>query len=205
MLGETFVSNLPDTRTRILDVAIPLFASAGFDGVSMRAIAKAAGIQAPSLYNHFPDKQTLYLSMVAHAFADKAVMIKETSTATGTPEQRLESFITGLTHFTAKDPDFRMLLQREYLDGDEKRLKLIAEQVFLEPFGIISAFARELAPDVDPHMLAISMAGLILFHFESAPVWRFLPGVKAEHDDPGYLARHVTKLLLQGLKGPQES
>lgn len=194
-----------DTRTRILDVAVPLFATAGFDGVSMRAIAKAVGIQAPSLYNHFPDKQSLYLNTVAHAFADKATVITETATAAGTPEKRLEQFIQRFTRFMAEDPDFRMLLQREFLDGDETRLKLVAEQVFLEPFQVISDLAREVAPECDPHMLAISMAGLILFHFESAPVRQFLPGVRAEHEDPDYIARHITKLLLQGLNTQQES
>ena len=77
--------NGADTRTRILDVAVPLFAEAGYDGVSMRAIAKAVGIQAASLYNHFPDKQSLYLGAMAHAFSDKAKGISETARAPGTP------------------------------------------------------------------------------------------------------------------------
>lgn len=199
------MTQLTDTRSRILALAVPLFATTGFAGVSMRAIAKAVGIQAASLYNHFPDKQDLYLHAVAHAFADKARVITETAAAAGTAEQRLAQFIERFTRLMAEDPDFRLLLQRELLDGDEIRLKQVVEQVFLEPFQAISALARELAPACDPHLLVISIAGLILFHYESAPVRRFLPGVKAEHEDPGYIAHHITKLLLLGLGARAET
>ena len=167
----------------------------------MRAIAKAVGIQAASLYNHFPDKQSLYLGAMAHAFSDKAKGISETARAPGTPQERLHRFIERFTELIAEDPDFRMLLQRELLDGDEVRLKVVAEQVFREPFEAITSLAIELDPDCDPHMLAISMAGLVLFHFETAPVRRFLPGVRSEHDSTTVIAQHVTRLLTRALWG----
>ena len=194
--------SIAGTRDRILAVAVPLFASAGYDGVSMRAIAAAVGIQAASLYNHFPDKQALYLSAMAHAFADKARGISDTARAPGTPEERLHRFIDRFTTLMAGDPDFRLLLQRELLDGDEGRLRLVAEQVFREPFAAMSALARDLDRDGDPHMLAISLAGLVLFHFETAPVRRFLPGVQAAQDDPAVIAAHVKRLLARVLPRP---
>lgn len=187
------------TKERILQVAVPLFASAGFDGISMRAIAKAAEIQPPSLYNHFPDKQALYLGAMAYAFADKATGIGETARAGGTPQERLHGFVDRFTALMAEDPDFRQLLQRELLDGDETRLRMVAEQVFRDPFEAISALARDLDPDCDPHMLAISMAGLVLFHFETAPVRRFLPGVREGHDSPAMISAHVKRLLSRAL------
>lgn len=189
----------PDTRMHILDVAVPLFATAGFEGVSMRAIAKAAGIKAPSLYNHFPDKETLYFDAMAYAFADKAEGITDVLEGSGTPMERLEKFIENFTRLMEKDPDFRALLQRELLDGDETRLELVAEQVFSRPFRAMTALAQELAPECDAHMLAISMAGLVLFHFETAPVRRYLPGGKAKHNDPKVIAQHATQLLTKAL------
>jgi hypothetical protein len=78
-------------------------------------------------------------------------------------------------------------------------LTLVAEQVFREPFVAISDLAKELAPDCDPHMLAISMIGLILFHFETEPVRRFLPGGQDTHDRPDVVADHVKRLLSRAL------
>ena len=97
--------------------------------------------------------------------------------------------------------DFRALLQRELLDGDEMRLKLLAKEVFREPFIAMEDLADELVPGCDTHMVAISMASLILYHLETAPIRRYLPGGKARHNKPTVIAEHVTRLLLHGLTG----
>ena len=53
-----------DTRQRILDNALELFSARGYDSVSVGDIAKAVGIKAPSLYNHFPCKQAIFDAIV---------------------------------------------------------------------------------------------------------------------------------------------
>ena len=188
-------ANKPDTRSTVLANAKRLFAQHGYAGVSVRDIAKACGIRAASLYHHFPDKESLYLATMEFAFADKAEVIVDSVSIDGPPQERLAEFVTRFTILMSEDPDFRQLLQRELLDGDETRLRLIAKQVFEQPFQAISKLAEEVAPGCDPHLLAISMAGLILFHFETAPVRRFLPGGQADHDDPEVIARHVLALM----------
>ena len=184
-----------DTAQVILDKSLPLFARSGYAGVSMRNIASAVGISGAALYHHYPDKQSLYVATMGHAFADKASSIQTALDNTGTPEQRLERFVTNFTKQMASDPDFRALLHRELLDGDEKRLKLLAENVFIEPFNAIKQLAQDMALDCDAHMLAISMAGLILFHFETESIRRYLPGGLKKHNDPKVIAQHVIGLL----------
>ena len=49
-----------DTKQRILDKALELSSTQGYDSVSVGEIAKAVGIKAPSLYNHFPSKQAIF-------------------------------------------------------------------------------------------------------------------------------------------------
>ena len=53
-----------DTKQRILDKALELFSTQGYDSVSVGEIAKAVGIKAPSLYNHFPGKQAIFDAIV---------------------------------------------------------------------------------------------------------------------------------------------
>ena len=53
-----------DTKNRILDKALELFSTKGYDAVSVGEIAKATGIKAPSLYNHFPSKQAIFDAIV---------------------------------------------------------------------------------------------------------------------------------------------
>ena len=53
-----------DTKQRILNKALELFAAKGYDSVSVGEIAGAVGIKAPSLYNHFPGKQAIFDAIV---------------------------------------------------------------------------------------------------------------------------------------------
>lgn len=53
-----------DTKQKILVKALELFSIKGYDAVSVGEIAKAVGIKAPSLYNHFPSKQAIFEEIV---------------------------------------------------------------------------------------------------------------------------------------------
>ena len=53
-----------DTKRKIIDKALELFAAHGYDAVSVGEIAKAVGIKAPSLYNHYPSKQAIFDAIV---------------------------------------------------------------------------------------------------------------------------------------------
>lgn len=53
-----------NTAQKILDAALGLFAKKGYDAVSVDEIAKAVGIKAPSIYNHFDSKQEIFDAIV---------------------------------------------------------------------------------------------------------------------------------------------
>jgi TetR/AcrR family transcriptional repressor of mexJK operon len=54
-----------EKRAAILDAAMRLFPARGYDGVSMDAIAQAAGVSKLTVYNHFEDKESLFCAAVA--------------------------------------------------------------------------------------------------------------------------------------------
>ena len=53
-----------DTKRLILEQALALFSARGYDAVTVGDIARAVGIKAPSLYNHFPGKQAIFDALV---------------------------------------------------------------------------------------------------------------------------------------------
>lgn len=55
---RSYASSAP-TRSRILDHAVRAFAERGFEGTSLRAVARAAGVDHSTLIHHFHDKGTL--------------------------------------------------------------------------------------------------------------------------------------------------
>ncbi|NOQ46513.1 MAG: TetR family transcriptional regulator [Desulfobulbaceae bacterium] len=191
----------PTTKTDILEIAIPLFARAGFSSISMRTIAKEVGLTAPTLYHHFPDKQALYIAAMKHAFSSKSEMLSVSLFTDKSLDERLKDFVLAFCKLIHDDPDFHKLIQRELLDGDAGRLQLLAEQVFRDIFVSLTSLSKELDPSFDPHLLAISIIGLVSYHYQTMPLRQYQPGSKAYHNDPDVVAAHVKRLLLQGIKG----
>lgn len=62
-------SSTPDVRERIVAAALQLLNEQGRDAVSTRAVSAAAGVQAPTIYRLFGDKQGLLDAVAAHGFA----------------------------------------------------------------------------------------------------------------------------------------
>lgn len=53
-----------ETRERILQVAAQMFAADGFDAVTVEALAEAADISKPTLFNYFPSKMAILQGLV---------------------------------------------------------------------------------------------------------------------------------------------
>lgn len=61
-----------EKRAAILTAAKELFSARGFDGVSMAAIAKQADVSKLTVYNHFENKQSLFVAAI-HALCKEMV------------------------------------------------------------------------------------------------------------------------------------
>jgi AcrR family transcriptional regulator len=63
------VSSRDRTRAQLVEVAAHLLATDGPDAVTTRSVALAAGVQAPTIYRLFGDKNGLLDAVVEHGFA----------------------------------------------------------------------------------------------------------------------------------------
>ncbi len=177
-----------------------MFAEKGFANVSMRNLAKAVGMSVASIYHHFPDKNTLYLETVQFAFKDKALVFSEVWLESCSLEKKLELFVSSLIEILNADREFHRLIQREIVDANPDRMKMLAEDVFKEQFVFLLELMKQIAPKKDAHLSAISVLSLCKYHFEMQPLRRFLPEWKQQHDQPDVLVKHVMGLLLNRLK-----
>lgn len=55
-----------DTRRRILDTAIEVFAAVGYEAASTRALAERAGVNLPAIPYYFGSKEGLYRAAIEH-------------------------------------------------------------------------------------------------------------------------------------------
>ncbi|MBD2503196.1 TetR/AcrR family transcriptional regulator [Anabaena azotica] len=58
------------TRSRILQAALKLFAAQGFDGTTTRDLAQAAGVAEGTLFRHFPNKKAILVEVATGGWVD---------------------------------------------------------------------------------------------------------------------------------------
>lgn len=187
------------TYTKILEAALPLFAAFGYKGVAMRDIASTVGITAAALYNHFPNKESLYLKALEYAFEAQVGGLSGILAESRTPHERLTAFVGFWVETFGSDVILRALLQREMTDADETRLALLVQHVFQPIHAEVESFLVSLCGKQDPLMLFISIAGLVMYHFEAAPLRKLLPGFHPGQDEHETIINHVVALLEHGL------
>jgi AcrR family transcriptional regulator len=83
-----------DTRRRIVETAIDLFALQGYDGTSTRALAEGAGVNLPAIQYYFGSKEGLYRAAIDHIVGQIVEGMKPTASrvaavlANGAPARR---------------------------------------------------------------------------------------------------------------------
>ena len=107
-------SRRADTQNRIVDVAARLLQEHGAAAVTTRRVAEAAGVQAPTIYRLFGDKDGLLDAVAEHALAtfvaEKAAVVAEAAAADVDPLEDLRAGWRTQIDFAVANPDlFRLL------------------------------------------------------------------------------------------------
>jgi AcrR family transcriptional regulator len=189
------------SHDRILEQALPLFATEGYGAITMRMIARAAGLTIGTLYHYFPSKRALYLAVLERAYGRAARhWSQEVLHGPNDPRERLATFVREYCAFVESHHDFVRLMKREQLEGDAEQMALQARSLFASQYQATVDLFAELAPQRDPTLLAHSLLGLMLHHYEVRALRPLFPGYKPEHDDPACVAEHVLAVLLHGIE-----
>ena len=129
------------SRAKLLSVSARLFAKNGFEGTSMRDIAKRSGMLAGSMYYHFPSKNDLIAAVYEAGVAEIGAAVDEALEKARGPWPRLEaacaahldSLLADSAHAAVMTADLGQLdsrLKRRLVtlrDGYEKRfVELVA-------------------------------------------------------------------------------
>lgn len=90
------------TRDKIFMAASKLLSQEGIAGLSIRKIAKEAGLSPMGLYRHFADKDALINALMAHGFV--AWETRVAAIGSTDPVRWLEDFMEAFLDFSAKEP-----------------------------------------------------------------------------------------------------
>jgi TetR/AcrR family transcriptional regulator len=172
------------SRKAILDAASVEFATAGYDGARIDAIAKSAKVNKALLYYYFHDKEALYGAVLDDNFRgllDQLVRILDTEKSAG-----YKMLAYALTHFdyVTSHPHYRRLVQHEMMRagaGNSVHFPRLVE-TFFRPLlrrvveTIEEGIRRGEFRRVQPMHFVNSMIAVVVFYFTSVPVVKAVTG-----------------------------
>ena len=190
-----------ETRTRILDAALSVFASDGLAGARTEQIAAAAGVNKALLYYYFESKEKLYiaaLESVATRVRDSslAAMARETS-----PGERV--LRSALNHFdrVLTQREFQSLMQQEMIrlhKGEQGAMPILIKHIFEPLMTALQATVKqgiESGELIEADLLQYPLVamGANVFYFLSAPLWGMMLGF--DPFDPQVLRARRTAMV----------
>lgn len=105
-----------DTKKKIMEIARVLFAHNGFEGTSVRDIARSAEVNVASVNYHFSSKEKLFLEILSAGYAECAQEVKRLYEVS---QGNLESTLVELfRYYLAHSPDllshFKMMMSSQH-------------------------------------------------------------------------------------------
>ncbi len=167
-----------DTRRRILEAALEMFAAEGYDGTSTRQLAEQAGVNLPAIQYYFGSKEGLFRaviqSIVEHTdahMAELAPRVQAALAAKDTPRdellellcQLLESFVSLVTGGSQKESK-RLLFARAEVE-DNPALQQLHEsgmrQVFQPCLELTARLIGRSTEDETSSLRALAVLGQV--------------------------------------------
>jgi len=168
------------TAERILDAAEALFAERGYAGATLRDVATEVGLRTPSLYNHFPSKESLYAAVLERGISPVLDVLTEVVEARGRSDRDVRQVVDRTMNLVGRRPNLPRLIQHETLSGGRHLTPMLREwvrQTFARAYEMVeaSSAARRWEPDQFP-LLVLAMYHVFVGYFAIAHVYKDLNG-----------------------------
>lgn len=127
------------------------------DALSLRAVAREAGVSTPSIYQHFPDKQTLMRAVMVEQFGLLSDQVRAAASEFTSPDARLRASIRGYADFAEQNRGvYRVLFCPAQPESGTDATELIGADTvneLVEP--IAECIEGGLMPPQDPFQCAV--------------------------------------------------
>ncbi|KAA3659259.1 MAG: TetR family transcriptional regulator [Chloroflexi bacterium] len=169
------------TRQTLLDAALAVFSSKGYQAARLQDIATAAGTTRGAIYHHFSNKAELYKALIRDASQQGNVAIQTAVSAGGSFTDIFQRIFTTTLQLLATDERFRQVtalslyktgISPELADLEAQRLQqadtLVAGIAATMQQGIANG---EFRADISPETMARAFLS-----FQNGVAWLWLAG-----------------------------
>lgn len=148
-----------DLRRALIAASLSLIEEQGVGALSLRAVARRAGVSHSAPYHHFPDRGSLLAAIAEDGFAELARDMTEARARATDARARLEACGLAYVRFALKSPArFKLMFRPELAAQSEagKVAKSSAPALDALTTSILEAQAAGLAPSGDPKPLVLT-------------------------------------------------
>jgi len=168
------------TAERILDAAEELFAERGYAGTALRDVAAMVDLRTPSLYNHFPNKESLYTAVLERGIRPMFEVLSEVVESRDKAVMDTRQVVERAMALVVQHPNVPRLIQHEILVGGRRltpMLRASIQPVFERAREMVevSPAAKRWSRDQIP-LLVLAMYNVFLGYFTIAPLYRDMNG-----------------------------
>jgi AcrR family transcriptional regulator len=190
-----------DLRRTLLDAALAIVREAGAGALSLRELARAAGVSHAAPYRHFASREALLVALATEGFAGLGAAMAARADGVTDPLARFTALGVGYVCYAVEHPGhFRIMFSRELHEGIEDPGLAEAGEPTLR--ALVDTVAAGQAAGVvragDPRALAVP-AWSIVHDLAMLLVDRQLYALFAEELDPEAEARAVIDVVARGL------
>jgi TetR/AcrR family transcriptional regulator, cholesterol catabolism regulator len=194
---------MPATRTPhadsrlplVLDEAARLFRAKGYEGATVREIARAAGMLPGSLYCHFATKEELLKAVYVRGVEQISEAVDAATQRHSDPWARLEAACVAHLEAILREDDYAQVVIRvRPSDAPAVQQELVLLRNQYEALFTALVRALPLAPRTDRHALRLMLMGALNW----SQTWYRPDG----RFDPRTIARKFVALLRQGHEVP---
>jgi len=149
-----------DVPERIAGVAARLFAKKGYDAVSIREIAEAAGVTKPAIYYYYEGKKDLYDNLVIKGFERLHQSVKEAVKDEDEADKKLLAAINAHFRFCLENIDTMKFIYLCILESTE-HTSLSGQSFRIMEDIIIEAQGQGKFLKGNPRDLSMALMGII--------------------------------------------
>jgi len=155
-----------DTKSNILDQALTLFATKGYDAVGVQQVVDAAGVTKPTLYHYFGSKQGLFETLVEERSKPLYDAIREASAYAGNLKMNITRLLKTCFAFATAEPLFYRLLLSTWFAPPSSEYWPVVKRIQERQYRVISEMFRLAVKDHGNmrgrhHRYAVSLRGMI--------------------------------------------
>ena len=162
-----------DSRADILRAAGTLFAEKGFEAVTVRDIAKEAGVGLPTIYHFFGDKQGLYRTVVLSLEESSGDYIYKALTRVHSIED-FPAWLKTMVDNSFDRREIEMLMLRELISSDQDLLREMTVKAFQPLYEAMRAKLNQLHSGAGDGVLPVFLLAATFGYVTLMPQRKFL-------------------------------